>query len=212
MITHVAWDFDGTLMDSYPFIITSFQESLSELGLKRPYEEVSNKVRVTVPDAARFYAGTYHIDYDRLLALFAEKNKRMDFALVTPFPHVEDALKGVISHGGRNHLYTHRQKVSAERYLDHYGLLGYFTEEISSEDPYPRKPAPDALLGLKGKLGCRKDELMMVGDRPIDIDAAYNAGCISCFYDSNKLGIPLHATYHVDDYTEFEALLQRIMA
>jgi phosphoglycolate phosphatase-like HAD superfamily hydrolase len=32
MITDVAWDFDGTLCDSYPFILNNFRTALSEVG------------------------------------------------------------------------------------------------------------------------------------------------------------------------------------
>lgn len=211
MITDIAWDFDGTLCDSYPLITYSFQTALEQVGVHVSMQEVRKWVTITVPDAATHFHQLYHFDLPVMMQLFRQRNEQIDYERVVPFPGVGDALRQVVAHGGRNHLYTHRLATSVLQYLDHYGLRKYFTIELTADKGFPRKPDPTALLTLMEKGKIKAEHLLMVGDRPIDIDAAFNAHAASCFFNSNHLSIPVHATYAVDSYPEFCSLLEQLM-
>lgn len=210
MITDIAWDFDGTLFDSYPFILECFRKALLDCGFTDSDERILAHIKVTVTNALHFYGTTYGIPQEMLLACFQRYNKTPNWDLVKPYPGVRDCLAFVVESGKRNHLYTHRSK-EAVSYLEHSGLKGFFSSFITSEDGFPPKPAPDALNALTAKRHIKHENLLMVGDRPIDIDAAWNAGCQSCFYNSNRLPQPQHATYHVDDYRQLQQLFRNFM-
>lgn len=207
MYTDIAWDFDGTLCDSYPHITYMFQQALRQLGVRMSMEELDPLVSVTVEHAEDVLCGPLHLDRERLHAIFREGDDTPDYGRVTPFPGVREALQAVLDLGGRNHLYTHRRRASVYDYLDHYDLTKYFSLAITADDGYPRKPDPAALKALMREGSIPKDKLMMVGDRPIDIDAAWGAGCASCFFNSHHLPVPAHATWQVDDYPHFIKLL-----
>ena len=54
------WDFDGTLMDTYPVTFVSYlQRALQDLGHPTSYEEIMQQMMVTVPHAIRYYAQRY---------------------------------------------------------------------------------------------------------------------------------------------------------
>ncbi|MDD7202214.1 MAG: HAD hydrolase-like protein [Sphaerochaetaceae bacterium] len=211
MITDIAWDFDGTLCDSYPLITYSFQMALEKVGVHVSTQEVRKWVTITVPEAAAHFHQLYDFDLPGMMQLFRQRNEQIDYERVIPFPGVDKALEQVIAYGGRNHLYTHRLSTSVLQYLEHYGLRKYFTIELTADKGFPRKPDPTALLTLMGKGNIKAEHLLMVGDRPIDIDAAFNAHAASCFFNSNHLPRPIHATYAVDTYPEFCVLLGRLM-
>ena len=211
MITDIAWDFDGTLCDSYPHVTISFQRALENMGIHEREEEVHARVITTIPEAVSHYQAVYNVDGKELQSRFNTYNMKTDYAHVVPFFHVKDALEKVIAMGGRNHIYTHRSKASTWEYITHYSLEHYFTLAITSDDGFPRKPDPSALLALIERAHVKPEELMMVGDRPIDIDAAFGAHASSCFFNSNHLPIPAHATYRVESYFQFITLLERIM-
>lgn len=62
--------------------------------------------------------------------------------------------------------------------LERVGLSGLFKEIVTSEDPgFVVKPAPDTILYLMEKYGAQPENTVMVGDRKIDLESAYGAGC-----------------------------------
>ncbi len=212
MISDIAWDFDGTLCDSYPHITHSFLNALKECGIRPSVQEVRSQVVTTVPEAIAYFQEKYHADPLFLASAFKKYNEMPDFERVTPFPDVERALCTVMQKGGRNHLYTHRSGASTLAYLDHFHLTGYFTLLFTSDKGFPRKPDPSALLALMARGKIKPEEMMMVGDRPIDIEAAYNAHAFGCFFNSNHLPVPEHAFWSVDTYAQFILLLNEAMS
>ena len=67
--------------------------------------------------------------------------------------------------------------------LEHYGLKPYFSDFITKDDHFPRKPAPDALLHMISKHGLEPDRAVMVGDRVLDVQAGLNAGMQGALFD-----------------------------
>lgn len=205
-----AWDFDGTLCDSYPHIFRSFKQTLAAFGIKDDDKRIMDRITVTARDAAALYAKECHFSYDEFMKLFHSRDDRTDFVHVKPFPGVMDVLKEVKARGGRNLLFTHRPK-GVFRYLEHYGMMPYFECFVTGSDEYPPKPAPDGLYLLMERSGTAPTSLVMVGDRIIDVESAWNAGCESCFFNYRKGDIPSHATWVVEDFESLLALLPNIM-
>ena len=46
--TDVAWDFDGTLIDTYPNLVRIFKEMLNEYGYTVSKEEIHMKMSVSI--------------------------------------------------------------------------------------------------------------------------------------------------------------------
>ncbi len=59
-----------------------------------------------------------------------------------------------------------------------------FTDVITSESGFPRKPAPDSLLHLMRVHGLPPEACVMIGDRPLDVEAGANAGMLGCLLDA----------------------------
>jgi len=210
MHTDFAWDFDGTLCDSYPHILRCFRQTLEEAGIHDSDEHILSHITVTVGKAITYYQEHFGAPKE-MYRRFHELDEEPDWQHVTPFPGVLETLQEVRDKGGRNLLYTHRHQ-SVMRYLDHYGMTPLFSSFVTGEDHCAPKPAPDGLRLLMERAKSAAENLVMVGDRSIDIDAAWNAGAKSCFFNSNGQEIPQHATWHVQDYRELRALLDKIMA
>ncbi|MCK9287725.1 MAG: HAD-IA family hydrolase [Sphaerochaetaceae bacterium] len=203
--TDIAWDFDGTLFDSYPHMFLAFKRALNENGIYDSDDSILSHMLVSVRDAAVFYQNE-QIDAPSLMKLYRTYGSPTDFNMVKPFDGMIDLLKKVVDHGMRNHLYTHRGTSSLE-YFDYFGLKDLFCEMITAEDNYPLKPDPSALLHIINDNGIESQQLLMVGDRDIDCLAAKNAGAKSCFFNSNKLPVPEFVDYAVDDIEGLKAVL-----
>ena len=84
--------------------------------------------------------------------------------------------------GIRHYLYTHRDK-KALWHLERDGIRQLFQDAVTSDDRFPMKPAPDALLALMERNRLDPKECLMIGDREIDILSGVNAGMDGLLFD-----------------------------
>ena len=102
------WDFDGTLLDTYPFITMCLKNALADCGYEVEQTEILEKMMVTIPAAIRHYSEKYQIPdlrarYDRYYAGEAEAPVRI-------FPGIKEVLKRVQEIGAANYIFTNRGK------------------------------------------------------------------------------------------------------
>jgi HAD superfamily hydrolase (TIGR01549 family) len=108
----------------------------------------------------------------------------MEYELCRPYQGAEDLIRDIHSLGKFNYLYTHRGK-SSITFLKNYELEHCFTDFITSQHGFERKPSPNAIHYLIDKYQMMPEEAIMIGDRDLDILAAKNAGIHSCFFDES---------------------------
>ena len=173
---HYFWDFDGTLFDSYPHTLRCCWDVMEENGLTDGWdrESVLRWLLVTFGDMKREVGMP-----DGVYASFLERAHRMGEdeiePRVVPFPDAKAVLSAILKNGGRNYLYTHRNK-TALLYLESFGFTDLFTDVVTAEEGFPSKPAPDAVLALMERNGLDPEACIMVGDREIDGMSGKNAG------------------------------------
>lgn len=194
--TDIAWDFDGTLFDSYPSCVREFSELLKSYGYEESDEAIMDKMVITSRHARDFFAAKYNLDSDEM------KKKYKGFKCfkpeeVKPFPGIEEILKKIQESGRRNHLYTNRDH-SAIEYLDYYGLTKYFAGLITNKEMPALKPDPSGAFVMRDMFNIAPGKLLMVGDRTADIDSVKPAGFDGCFYNTNNIEVPDNADYALD--------------
>lgn len=186
--TDVAWDFDGTLVNSYPNCIRAFREAVESFGYTADDEIIRKKMTLTIRHAIEYYSEKYELDGEELRARYKElEGFRPD--LVHLYPEVAETLKAIKESGRRNHLYTNRNQL-ALRYLEALGVLEYFDGLITAENIVKLKPEPDGMIRLMEQYQVETRKMLMVGDRAVDIVSAKNAGADGCFYNTNGIEVP----------------------
>jgi HAD superfamily hydrolase (TIGR01509 family) len=63
--------------------------------------------------------------------------------------------------------------------LETFGLLPYF-DHVQGTDGFPAKPEPDVILASLEALGAAKEDVLLVGDSPADMQAGRRAGVKTC--------------------------------
>ncbi|MGU8063675.1 HAD-IA family hydrolase [Streptococcus suis] len=169
------WDLDGTLLDSYEAILTGIQETYEQFGLSFEREEVRNFIlRYSVKDLLVRDADKYGLDSDELNRVRATslKEKNTQIPLMAGAREILDwtAEKGI-----QNFVYTHKSD-NAFQVLEDLGVRHHFTEILTSDSGFARKPSPEALLFLIEKYGLNKENTHYIGDRLLDVETAINAG------------------------------------
>ena len=182
----IAWDFDGTLYNSYPYIIVNATETLRAFGVEPDPEELEKLCHDALGVTFRHYAPLCGCTPDDLRSLYLENVRAGGCSsLVSPYPGIAGLLADIVRAGGRNHICSHRGLDGCKSFLARDGLAGYFDCFVCPDSPggLRFKPAPDYICHLMEQRGIAPEGLIMVGDRNLDIEAAHAAGCAGCFFD-----------------------------
>jgi len=181
-IKNFIWDFDGTIIDTYPRSTAILVETMREVGVEIDYDEIIVMLRDSFGKTRRYLNMS-----DELFDLFLKRACTLGKPHPEPYKEIKEVLKKVVQNGGVNILYTHRDK-SAIEYLELFDLLPLFKECITTEsDCFALKPAPDVIEHLCKKHSLLKDETAMVGDREIDVLSGKNAGCHAILFDERNI-------------------------
>lgn len=175
MIPTFIWDLDGTLLDSYEAILAGIQETYEQYDLPFDREEVRNFIlRYSVKDLLVRDADKYGLDSDELNRVRATslKEKNTQIPLMAG---AREILDWTAQQGIQNFVYTHKSD-NAFQVLEDLGVRHHFTEILTSDSGFARKPSPEALLFLIEKYGLDKEKTYYIGDRLLDVETAINAG------------------------------------
>lgn len=199
------WDFDGTLLDTYPNITGYLRRALQDFGYDATHEEILEKMLVTIPHAIKHFSELYQLPdlREHYNKYYAEEATAAVFA----FPQVKEVLARIREIGADSYIFTHRGE-SVVPMLEKAGLLGEFKEIVKAGDPaFKSKPAPDSVLYLMEKYGGTPENTVMIGDRECDLGSGYNAGCKTCHLLTPSVPQYPPCDWRIKDFGEMLELL-----
>ena len=173
--TAFIWDLDGTLLDSYEAILAGIEETYRQFSIPYNKEEVRTFIlKYSVQDLLMQVAEERGLDADMLNQVraqsLAEKN-----AQVVLMPGAREVLAWADKQGIQQFVYTHKGD-NALTILRDLGLDAYFTEILTSQSGFARKPSPEAATYLIDKYHLNPEQTYYIGDRILDIEFAQNSG------------------------------------
>lgn len=210
-IKHFIWDFDGTLFDTYPIIISQIQTALGQFGHSIDPLELMEQLLCTVGAGLRYCAEKFSIDYTQLndaYTVLHDQSALLPVAL--PMASVEAVLAAVQARGGKNLIFTHRTLSSTAAYLEKYGLSRYFSDIVAPDTSgFAWKPAPDAIKYLLEAHGLDPREVAMVGDREIDLLSGRAAGIYGIHYLCKDVPQQLPCHWRFSNFADLAAMLEK---
>ena len=172
--TAFIWDLDGTLLDSYEAILSGIEEIYAQFSI--PYDEEKVRefiLKFSVQDLFVQVAEERKLDVEMLNQVraqsLAEKN-----AQVVLMPGARDVLAWADQAGIQQFVYTHKGD-NALTILRDLGLESYFTEILTSQSGFARKPSSEAATYLLGKYQLDSEKTYYIGDRTLDVEFAQNS-------------------------------------
>ena len=186
--TAFIWDLDGTLLDSYEAILSGIEETFAQFSIPYDKEKVREFIlKFSVQDLLVQVAEERKLDVAVLNQVraqsLAEKN-----AQVVLMPDAREVLAWADQVGIRNFVYTHKGD-NAFTILRDLGLESYFTEILTSQSGFARKPSSEAANYLLAKYQLDSDKTYYIGDRTLDVEFAQNSGIQSInFLESSYEG------------------------
>lgn len=213
----VAFDLDGTLVDTAPDLIGSLNIVLEEEGLPAlPYEDV----RLMVGRGAKalleqgFAAAGAPLDADRapklverFIAIYLGRIAQES----TPFPGVIEALTKLRADGAKLCVCTNKLTGLSVALLDALDMTRLF-DAVVGQDKAPA-PKPDArhLLAAIEAVGGRADRAILVGDSIADVGAAKNAKVPAVVVSFGYTEAPAHALggdIVIDHFDELDGVVR----
>lgn len=173
--TAFIWDLDGTLLDSYEAILSGIEETFGQFSIPYDKEKVREFIlKFSVQDLLVQVAEERNLNAEVLNQVraqsLAEKN-----AQVVLMPCAREVLAWADQVGIRNFVYTHKGD-NAFTILKDLGLESYFTEILTSQSGFERKPSPEAATYLLDKYQLDPEKTYYIGDRTLDVEFAKNSG------------------------------------
>ena len=177
----IAFDLDGTLIDSRRDLADSANELIAELGGTPQSEEAVGRM---VGDGARVLveralAAAGLTDPGNALQRFLQIYDTRLLHHTRPYPGVEAAIAAA-RRGARVTMLTNKPLHHTARIVEALGWAPLFDEVVGGDNPRGRKPAPDALLAMMAATGVTTAQTLMVGDSKVDLDTARGAGVRCC--------------------------------
>lgn len=188
MVKFIAFDLDGTLVDSVPDLTVAVDQTMRALDQQGVTEE---QVREWVGNGAdslvaRALSQSYHIDPS-----ISEKQKQQARAQFDHFytlcghgeshlyPSVKETLESLCAEGYQLAIVTNKPGQFVPDILQQHKIDHLFVEVVGGDALPKRKPDPMPLEYLMEKYGVEHNQMILVGDSKNDILAAKNAGICS---------------------------------
>lgn len=175
LIRGIIFDFDGTLIDSYEPITESLNQVREAFG-KPPLAlgEVKGMVGHGLEHLIEAAIGPDKIADG--VRIFRERYAIICESRTTILPQVRETLEELDRRTYQMAIATNKPSYFARDILKALDVEHLFVEVLGPNDVERPKPDPEMLEIIMSRLGLGSDETLYVGDMPLDIEVARNAG------------------------------------
>jgi len=180
----VAFDLDGTLVDSAPDLADAANAMLKARGLKVLLESriamfigdgIDALVERALGESADRSPGPAELR--EAAAVFRSLYGKRLFERGRVYPGVVEGLRALREANIARCCITNKHSTFTLPLLDAAGLAGLLDFALCADRPEHRKPAPYLLVAACQRLGISPAKMLYVGDSRADIEAARAAGC-----------------------------------
>lgn len=217
----VAFDLDGTLIDTAPDLVGALNVVLVEQGME---PAPMSAVRMLVGHGVRgmllraYAMAGLTITEERIIELrprLIEIYRARISQKSRPFPGCLAALADLRARGARLAVCTNKPAGLANQLLDELDMSGCFEAVVGGDSLPVQKPDPGPLLETIARAGGERARAVLVGDASPDTGAATAAGvpCVVCDFGYNDLPpAELGGDVVISHFDELAGVITRIAA
>ena len=217
----VIFDWDNTLVDTWPLIHAALVETLVKFD-KEPWTLEQTKARVAKSMRDSF-PELFGNEWERAAQFYQERYRGMHLQQLSALPQAEELVKRVHALGLYSVVVSNKKGPSLRLEVDHMHWRSLFDEVVGADDAARDKPFSDPVLLAFEKSDIELGEhVWFFGDSAVDLECAKATGCTAILYgeearaqpdcdDTSFRGFPFHAyvATHGDSMRLLETALKR---
>ena len=173
----VLFDWDNTLVNTWPTIVECYHDTFTSLGMK-PWtaEEVHVRAHGSLRDLFPKLFGSQASEAERV---FYETFHRIHLERLEPLPGADTLLARCHDAGWYVAVVSNKVGDNLRTEMAHLGWQRWTVRAVGAKDAKRDKPAPDPIyLALDGTGIAPDESVWMVGDSLADLQCAHAAGCL----------------------------------
>jgi HAD superfamily hydrolase (TIGR01509 family) len=178
LLQGVIFDIDGTLVDSNDAHARSWVDTFAEAGYEVPFDVVRPLIGMGVD---KLLPKTIDVRHDskegkKLLARRSEIFRKEYLPRLKPLPGSRALVLRVRADGLKPIVATSAKDAELKGLLQAAAVDDLMEEKATASDAKRSKPDPDIVQAAVEESGIAKENLIMIGDTPYDVEAATRAG------------------------------------
>ena len=173
-MVNVLFDLDGTLTDPREGIVACLKHALLRLGRTCPAD--SELARFIGPPLQEIFGtllgSTDPKDIDSAVTLYRQRFSSTGMFENSVYPGIHSALTTLRGSGAALFVATSKPQIFAQRIVEHFGLMDYFSAVYGSELDGTHSNKSDLIAHVLKSESLSPHATAMVGDRAYDIVGA----------------------------------------
>ena len=183
--TAIIFDWDNTLVDTWPIIADSLNATLFAFNQTEwTLNEVKKRVKYSLRDSFPDLFGT---DWEDAAIIFYEHYKKFHLKLIKPVIGAPALLQEIYDLGIFVSVVSNKKGSYLREESKHLNWDKYFNKLVGANDAVSDKPSKEpvelALADLHKQSRCN---IWFIGDSDIDIECAINSGCVPILIRKRK--------------------------
>ena len=169
------FDFDGTLVDSAPDLISSANYLFTKYEKKSISYEEGREIASDGVNAFLRMRFEDNYDFDSLADEFLIHYSNNILSNTTFFEGIPEVIELIKKRNLYWGVVTNKPRNLTEKILKFYGIINHLDVLTCGDDGLTPKPSPDMLISACSKLGIDVKDTIYIGDGLRDIQAAISA-------------------------------------
>ena len=173
----ILFDWDNTLVDTWPTIHAAQNVTLRAFGLEEwSFDETQQRVRKSMRDS---FPELFGDRWEEAGQVFYQHFNTIHLDMLRPSPGAGRMLEELCHAGLYLGVVSNKSGDVLRREATHLGWEGYFGRLVGAFDAERDKPAAEPVaMALDGTGIEQGSEVWFAGDTDVDLECAANAGCV----------------------------------
>lgn len=173
----ILFDWDNTLVDTWPCIIRAMNTTLEAMG-HDPWTEAEAQRRIA-RSLREAFPDLFGDRWQEAAEIFYRTFGEVHIDMLRPLDGAAALLDHLAGEGITLAVVSNKTGRYLRQEAEHLGWTRYFHKLVGAGDAVRDKPAPDVVhLALAGSgLDPARETVWFVGDMPVDIQCARDSGC-----------------------------------
>ncbi len=174
----ILFDWDNTLVDTWPAIHQAINATLTAFGLAPwSFDETRGRVRRSMRES---FPELFGERWEEAAEFFYGRFESTHLEKLEPLPGAAAMLEELQAAGIYLGVVSNKKGDYLRREVSHLGWGSHFGRIVGALDAARDKPAVESVhMALEGAgMACDSGAVWLAGDTDIDLECAHNAGCV----------------------------------